>query len=477
MAGHRRIRSPQGTGANGSVEVAARLAELVDVTITSAVAGDYLRHNGTVWVDVGAAQLVTDINALLVHNTLSGLTTGDPHTQYALLAGRSGGQTLQGGTGNGDDLALKTTGDGATKGDFIFEGAFKLAVGTESASFAHASGSGAYVYMRGQDASPTSGGVGGALFYKPGAGDGAGDDGFFGVAASDGSNLLWFKVGKSSGNITIATTAGDILLQPAGGNVRVYDTAPTNYLDLSHNGTDGVIATNTGDLQLNPATGFVGINKSSPGFPLDVATTVTNTARFYTTNNNSNGVSIYIIQDSSSPAANDKTGTFYFLADDNGGTQRVVARIAVQQDDVTSTTLDSSMLFSTQSAVNAGDWNTTATLTSLGVWTDASAEEGKTFEGVIPDVLDRLKSLRVEQYRSRHVSGAKVANAERHCSPSAEGFWDAFALGVDPRQVHEDQDGNKFKKAGIAPKDLAGVALLGLKELLARVEALEALVG
>ena len=43
-------------------------------------------------------------------------STGDPHTQYALLAGRSGGQTLIGGTGSGDDLVLKSSSN-ATPGN------------------------------------------------------------------------------------------------------------------------------------------------------------------------------------------------------------------------------------------------------------------------------------------------------------------------------------------------------------------------
>lgn len=402
MAGHRRIRSPQGTGGNGSVEVAARLAELVDVTITSAAAGDYLRHNGTAWVDVGAAQIIADINGGLVHNSLSGLTTGDPHTQYALLAGRSGGQTLKGGTAALDNLYLQST--------------------------SHATKGGVYV----------------------------------------DSSLLFFV---SSGDGVIRGAAG-LQMHPTTGLLKVYDNAYTNSLNLSHS-TDGIIATSTGDLQLNPATGFVGINKSSPAFPLDVAATVTNTVRFYTTNDNSNGVSVHIIQDSASPADNDKVGTFYFLADDDTGTQRVIGRIAMKFDDVTSTTMDSSMIFSTQDAVNAGDYNKNATLTSLGVWTDASSEEGKRFEGVIPGVLEKLRLLDVQKYRSANVSGAKVASAERHCSPSAENFWDVFGLGVDPRRVHQDKDGRQFKKAGIAPKDLAGVALLGLKEADTKIVALE----
>jgi hypothetical protein len=52
------------------------------------------------------------------HGALAGLTDDD-HTQYAALAGRSGGQTLIGGTGSGDDLTLQTTSN-ATKGDYIF---------------------------------------------------------------------------------------------------------------------------------------------------------------------------------------------------------------------------------------------------------------------------------------------------------------------------------------------------------------------
>jgi hypothetical protein len=49
------------------------------------------------------------------HNSLTDLTVGDYHTQYALLAGRAGGQTLIGGTGSGDNLWLKSSSHG-TKG-------------------------------------------------------------------------------------------------------------------------------------------------------------------------------------------------------------------------------------------------------------------------------------------------------------------------------------------------------------------------
>jgi hypothetical protein len=49
------------------------------------------------------------------HGSLSGLLDDD-HTQYALLAGRAGGQSLVGGTASGEDLNLESTSN-ATKGD------------------------------------------------------------------------------------------------------------------------------------------------------------------------------------------------------------------------------------------------------------------------------------------------------------------------------------------------------------------------
>lgn len=56
------------------------------------------------------AGLTVDINeANITHNNLSGLTIGDPHTQYALLIGRSGGQGLSGGIDANDDLTLQGT--------------------------------------------------------------------------------------------------------------------------------------------------------------------------------------------------------------------------------------------------------------------------------------------------------------------------------------------------------------------------------
>ena len=59
------------------------------------------------------------------HNSLSNLTVGDVHTQYAFLAGRAGGQSLIGGTAASNNLTLTSTSNG-TKGSILFDtaGAF-----------------------------------------------------------------------------------------------------------------------------------------------------------------------------------------------------------------------------------------------------------------------------------------------------------------------------------------------------------------
>lgn len=74
----------------------------------------------------------------IAHSVLTGLTTGDPHTQYLIVAGRSGGQTIYGDTASGGNLTLHSTSH-ATKGKINFgassayDGAnVRLGIGTTS---------------------------------------------------------------------------------------------------------------------------------------------------------------------------------------------------------------------------------------------------------------------------------------------------------------------------------------------------------
>lgn len=71
--------------------------------------GDALFWDGTKWAPSAPDTEIT-------HGDLAGLTTGDAgHTQFVMLAGRSGGQTVQGGTGAGEHLVLESTAN-ASKG-------------------------------------------------------------------------------------------------------------------------------------------------------------------------------------------------------------------------------------------------------------------------------------------------------------------------------------------------------------------------
>lgn len=77
---------------------AATLTSLRDIN-TGVASGDTISWNGTKWVAV-------NYDTTIPHSGLTGLTSGDDHTQYALLAGRSGGQHLYGGTASGNSLHL-----------------------------------------------------------------------------------------------------------------------------------------------------------------------------------------------------------------------------------------------------------------------------------------------------------------------------------------------------------------------------------
>ena len=57
--------------------------------------------------DTGSNTIDIDVvPANISHNSLANLTLGDPHTQYAYLNGRSGGQILNGGSASGENLTL-----------------------------------------------------------------------------------------------------------------------------------------------------------------------------------------------------------------------------------------------------------------------------------------------------------------------------------------------------------------------------------
>lgn len=76
--------------------------------------------DGIFYDAVNGVWLASAPDSEIDHSTVSGLTTGDAgHTQFVMLAGRSGGQTIQGGTGVSENLTLESTSN-ATKGSIYF---------------------------------------------------------------------------------------------------------------------------------------------------------------------------------------------------------------------------------------------------------------------------------------------------------------------------------------------------------------------
>lgn len=85
----------------------AAAAGSVDFTLPAAdgSSGHVLQTNGSAVLSFSQ----------LAHSALSGLTSGDDHTQYLLLAGRSTGQSLNGGTAASESLTIESTAH-STKG-------------------------------------------------------------------------------------------------------------------------------------------------------------------------------------------------------------------------------------------------------------------------------------------------------------------------------------------------------------------------
>ena len=110
-----------GGGGGGGIETMENIGAgpglvLGSVVGTNATLRTLKSDGATVDVTTVGGEINFEVEtAALVHNDLSGLTSGDPHTQYPLGVGRAGGQTIIGGTGPGDWLTLRSTSH-ATKG-------------------------------------------------------------------------------------------------------------------------------------------------------------------------------------------------------------------------------------------------------------------------------------------------------------------------------------------------------------------------
>lgn len=89
---------------------------ITGATLTIPTIGDFTNSNHNHSNTAGGGLITT---SSIDHGLISGLADDD-HTQYLLLAGRAGGQSVNGGTAASDDLTLDSTSD-STKGFIILQ--------------------------------------------------------------------------------------------------------------------------------------------------------------------------------------------------------------------------------------------------------------------------------------------------------------------------------------------------------------------
>ena len=200
------------------------------------------------------------------------------------------------------------------------------------------------------------------------------------------------------------------------------------------------------------------------------------------------GPRLQFYHDTASPAVNDDIGALNFRMPNSGGHIVEPGRIAVRLEGVSNSSGNEGTSRMNFTVANSGSLNT-GYLSASGAWTDSSDASLKTYEGTAKEVYggtegrvitDKLKTLNVGRYYPKTTPSDKINDdgVERHISPTAQDFYALFKTGTkidgEGGEITRKDGTKETMKATLAPKDMAGVGLMAIKELIKRIEDLEA---
>ena len=259
--------------------------------------------------DAGDKYTATDVEVALQEISAAGIsgdhgaTTGkgdDDHTQYLLLTGRSGGQSVFGGTGPGDNLEFESASDDI-KGEFIFKHPTNDATG-------------AVVRYYKDSVSPAADDVIGQLFFT-----GKNDNG-------DDINYGCIEVLSSS------VTQGTPPLTEEEGKIRIkgfYGAAEQTFATFAEN--------------------RLGIGEDDPEyrFHLKGSSITSSSFMIESTDAGSDGPWTVFYHNSATPLDGDSAGHFEFWANNSIGADTPFCRIKAVAQDITDGTADGTLILET----------------------------------------------------------------------------------------------------------------------------------
>ena len=208
----------------------------------------------------------------------------------------------------------------------------------------------------------------------------------------------------------------------------------------------------------------------------------------HSTSSGADGPRIMFTHNTTSIGDNDDIAALNFRANHDssaGGDWLEYVRISPRVLDVSNAEGKCDLRFSTLTYQTT----VTAKLAANGTWTNASDASLKTYEGTAHSIYggtdgrvitNKLKTLSVGRFRYKNTPVGKEndKNTERRISPTAQDFYNAFGTGTENDGLgytYTDKEGNEQKElAQLAASDMAGVGLMAIKELIKRIEDLEA---